>query len=283
MLYSISEVRRFATGLDHPEGISVGRDGTVYAGGEAGQVYRISPDGKKVETIANTGGYCLGVTLDQKENLYICDMGKQAVFKVTQDGKVSVLADSVGNRKLISPNFSVFDSEGNLYFTDSGDVKQANGLVYRVSRVGEVKLFSEGPFHFPNGLAMDAAERYLYVAESNLDRVLRIEIKPDGSAGETEVFAEDLTSVPDGLVFDAAGNLYVAMYGSNHIYRVAPDGRVRLLCHDVESELLCQPTNFAFAGPNFDQLLVANLGQTHISVLDLKVKGQLLWNHRMAT
>ena len=283
MLYSISEVRHFATGLDHPEGVSVGRDGTVYAGGEAGQVYRISPDGKKVETIANTGGFCLGVTLDQKENLYICDKGKQAVFKVTQNGNVSVLADSVGNRKLVSPNFSVFDSEGNLYFTDSGEWKQANGLVCRVLRDGEVKLFSEGPFHFPNGLAMDAAERYLYVVESNLDRVLRIEIKPGGSAGETEVFAEDLTSVPDGLVFDAAGNLYVVTYGSNHIYRIAPDGRVRLLCHDVESEILSLPTNFAFAGPNFDQLLVANHGQAHISVLDLRVKGQPLWNHRRAT
>ena len=42
MLYPVSEVRNFVTGLDHPEGIAVGLDGTLYAGGEAGQIYRIS-------------------------------------------------------------------------------------------------------------------------------------------------------------------------------------------------------------------------------------------------
>jgi len=39
VLYSVSEVRNFVTGLDHPEGIAVGRDGTVYAGGELGPVH----------------------------------------------------------------------------------------------------------------------------------------------------------------------------------------------------------------------------------------------------
>jgi gluconolactonase len=49
--------------LDHPEGIAVGRDGTLYAGGEAGQLYRISPDAAKVETIASIGGHCLDISL----------------------------------------------------------------------------------------------------------------------------------------------------------------------------------------------------------------------------
>jgi sugar lactone lactonase YvrE len=48
----------------------------------------------------------------------------------------------------------------------------------------------------------------------------------------------------------------------------------------VENLLLCQPTNCAFGGPNFDQMYVSNLGRDHISVLDLEVKGQPLWTHR---
>ena len=75
MLYPVSEVRNFVVGLDHPEGLAVGRDGAIYAGGEAGQVYRIAPDGKHVETIANTGGFCLGVTLDRQENIYAATRG----------------------------------------------------------------------------------------------------------------------------------------------------------------------------------------------------------------
>lgn len=280
MLYPVSEVRNFVTGLDHPEGVAVGRDGTLYAGGEAGQVYRISSDGKRVETLANTGGFCLGVTLDQDENIYVCDLGRRALLKVSRQGSVTVVAEAVGDRKFLCPNFSVFDSQGNLYFSDSGEWKQANGVVCRLRVNGQVELFAQGPFHFANGLAFDAAERHLYVVESNLDRVVRIEIKPDGSAGVPEVYAEGLARVPDGMAFDANGNLYVTTYASNCIYRVASDRRVELLCQDVENLLLCQATNCAFGGANFDQLFVGNLGRDHLSVLDLKIKGQPLWCHR---
>ncbi|HEV2495106.1 MAG TPA: SMP-30/gluconolactonase/LRE family protein [Terriglobia bacterium] len=280
MLYPISEVRNFVTGLDHPEGVAVARDGTLYAGGEAGQVYRISSDGKKTETLARTGGFCLGVTLDRQENIYICDCGTRSLVKVTQEGELTVAADSADGRRFVNPNFSVFDSRGNLYFSDSGEWKQANGVVYCLGADGRIKLFAPGPFHFANGLALDAAERNLYVVESNLDRVVRIEIKADGTAGAPEVFAEGLARVPDGLAFDADGNVYVTTYASNSIYRVSTDRSVKLLCQDVENLLLCAPTNCAFGGPDFDQLYVGNLGRDHISVLDLKIKGQPLWCHR---
>ncbi len=280
MLYPISEVRNFITGLDHPEGVAVARDGTLYAGGEAGQVYRISPDGAKSEVLARTGGFCLGVTLDQQDNIYICDCGTRSLIKVTQKGEVTIVADSADGRRFVNPNFSVFDCRGNLYFSDSGEWKRANGVVYRLGVEGRITLFAPGPFHFANGLALDAAEAHLYVVESNLDRVVRIAIKADGTAGAPEVYAEGLARVPDGLAFDAAGNLYVTTYASNRIYRVSPDRSAELLCQDVENLFLCAPTNCAFGGPDFDQLYVGNIGRDHISVLDLKIKGLPLWCHR---
>jgi gluconolactonase len=281
MLYPLSEVKTFVSGLDHPEGVAVGRGGTLYAGGEGGQIYRITSDSKKTEVIANTGGSCLGITLDQEENIYVCDNARCQVLKVTQRGEVSVFAESVGNQKFRCPNFSVFDSQGNLYFSDSGAWKQSNGIVCRARPDGRVETFAEGPFQFANGLALDAEELFLYVVESNLDRVVRIQIKPDGSSGALETFAEGLARIPDGLAFDAIGNLYVTTYGSNAIYRVDADGCVELVCKDEECALLCQATNCAFGGPNFDQLFVANLGARHISKLDLRVKGQWLLNQRV--
>ena len=280
MLYPISEVRNFVTGLDHPEGLAVARDGTLYAGGEAGQVYRISSEGKKVEILANTGGFCLGITLDKQENIYVCDCGRQSLVKVTQIGEVTVVADSADGRRFVNPNFSVFDSKGNLYFSDSGEWKHANGVVYRLGADGHLGLFAPGPFHFANGLALDAAELHLYVVESNLDRVVRIKIGADGTAGAPQVYAEGMARVPDGLAFDVEGNLYVTTYASNCIYRVSPDRSVKMLCQDVENLFLCQATNCAFGGPEFDQLYVGNLGRNHISVLDLDIKGQPLFCHR---
>ena len=44
-----------AGGLDHPEGVTLGPDGLVYAGGEAGQIFRIGADGWVTE-LASTGG-----------------------------------------------------------------------------------------------------------------------------------------------------------------------------------------------------------------------------------
>jgi gluconolactonase len=131
VIYLILEVRQFATGLlDQPEGVAVGRDGTVYAAGEPGQVYRISPDGKHVQTIANTGGFFLGITLDREENVYICDRAQHAVYKVTPNGALSLFMDSCEGRASTSPNFKAFDSRGNLNLSASGIWRTANCIVF---------------------------------------------------------------------------------------------------------------------------------------------------------
>jgi gluconolactonase len=121
----------------------------------------------------------------------------------------------------------------------------------------------------------------VYVVESNRDRVIRIPICNDGSAGSPEVFAEGLARIPDGLAFDAMGKLYVTTYASNAIYSVDKNGRVSEVCCDDECALLCQATNCAFGGDNFDQMFVANLGAGHISKLDIGVKGQKLFHQRL--
>jgi gluconolactonase len=265
-------------GLRPSRGIAVARDDKLYTGGEAGQIYRIAGDGKTTENIANTGGSCLGITLDREENIYVCDKGNRQIVKVTQRGDINIVAGSVGSRRLTCPNFSVFDSRGNLYFSDSGARKECNGIVYRAFPDGRVETFAHGPFHFANGIALDARERFLYVAESNLDRVLRLQINADGSSGAPEVFVDGLARIPDGLAFDANRNLYVATYGSNAIYRVSLEGHAELLCVDDECAVLCQATNCAFGGPDFDQIFVSNLGASHISQLDLRTKGQPLWH-----
>ena len=49
-------------GLDHPECVAFDRDGTMYAGGEAGQIYRIDASTSEFQCIAQTGGFILGIT-----------------------------------------------------------------------------------------------------------------------------------------------------------------------------------------------------------------------------
>jgi len=44
MKLTIDNIDVYAEGLDHPECIAVHPDGSVWAGGEAGQIYRIAPE-----------------------------------------------------------------------------------------------------------------------------------------------------------------------------------------------------------------------------------------------
>jgi gluconolactonase len=118
MKFPLSQVKRFASRLDHSEGIAVAQDGTVFAGGEAGQVYRISPDGQTVAELAKTGGFSLGITLDRHNNIFVCDSSLRSVIRVNESGHISVFADSTASGKFQTPNFTVFDSDGNLYLSE---------------------------------------------------------------------------------------------------------------------------------------------------------------------
>ena len=77
ILNNNADVAVFAEGLDHPEGIAWGPDGYAYAGGEAGQLYRIDMVRREATQFAVVaGGFILGLALDAANNIYACDMGE---------------------------------------------------------------------------------------------------------------------------------------------------------------------------------------------------------------
>ena len=223
MLDNDTHVTVLVEGLDHPEGIAWGLDGYAYAGGEAGQLYRIDVDRKESVRFADTGGFILGVALDARHNLYACDVGNKAVMKVTPGGDVSAYSTGAPSEPFTTPNYPAFDAEGNLYVCDSGDWKADNGRVYRIRPGGETEVWDRRPKEFPNGQCLAPDARSLYVAMSlNPPRVDRVEIEPDGGPGVVETVIELPGTVPDGVAFDTGGNLYVSMYRPDVIYRVSP-------------------------------------------------------------
>jgi gluconolactonase len=277
-LIPLERFRTFAEGLDHPEGLAFDADGTLWAGGELGQIYRIGAKGR-VREIACLGGFCLGLTFSRAQELYVCNLKLHTLVRLNRKGRVLDSWDRCGSEKFKTPNFSVFDSEGNLYFSDSGDWEDANGSVYRLRKSGRVEKFA-GPFAFANGLALSADERFLYLVQSTRDNVLEIEIRKDGAAGKPRVYASGLARIPDGMALDAAGNLYVTCYASDNVYKVSARGKVQLLAYDPAGTMIARPTNVAFGGANFDQMFFANLGRWHVCHAPAGVKGQPLANQR---
>lgn len=268
-----TEMSIFAEGLDHPEGLAFDAEGVLWAGGEAGQIYRILEG--TVEQIGDLGGFCLGVTVSRDQELFVCNPGLHALQHVDRSGRVLATIDRVDGQRLETPNFSVFDRQGNLYFSDSGKWNEGNGCVYKLRSSGTVERFA-GPFAFANGLCLNAAEDNLFVVESQLDRVTRVPIRGDGAAGPVGPYASGLARVPDGVVMDLEQNLYVTCYATDCIYRVTAAGAVELFAYDPEGTILARPTNAAFGGKDGKDLYVANLGRWHITRLRTETAGQPL-------
>ena len=269
----LAQMSVFAEGLDHPECVAFDHEGSLWAGGEAGQIYRIQNG--KTEQVADVGGFCLGLTFSARQDLFICNLGLHAVQRIDRSGRILQTIEQVDGRRLQTPNFSVFDHEDNLYFSDSGEWNRGNGCVYRLRSSGVAEFFA-GPFAFANGMALSAAGDALFVVESQRNCVTRLPIKPDGTAGAAEVYAAGLERVPDGAVLDAAGNLYVACYATDCLYRIRPDRTVELFAFDPEGTMLARPTNAAFGGPEGKDLFVANLGRWHITRIPTDTPGQPL-------
>jgi gluconolactonase len=266
----------FAEGLDHPEGLAFDVDGNLWAGGELGQIYKINRKGK-VRTVATLGGFNLGLTFSSRQELFVCNFKLGALIQLDRSGKTIRCWERAGRYRLRNPNFSVFDSEGNLYFSDSGEFKKNDGFLFVLRPSGKIEQLLD-QLSFPNGLSLSADERTVYVVQSTKDDVLALPILSSGSIGKPRVYASGLHHVPDGAALDADGNLYVTCYASHNVYRVAPNSTVSLFAHDPEGTMFASPTNLAFGGANFDEMYFANLSRWHICRAQVGIRGQLLAN-----
>lgn len=273
MILSPDTITTVGEGLDHPECVCLGNDGTVYAGGEAGQIYRIVPDGSQ-SIMASTEGFILGIALDGSGNIHACDLGNKAVYKVTPDGEVIERSKGTSERAIEVPNYPVFDASGNLYVSDSGEYfhDTGTGCIFVIRPDDSTEIFHHGPFRFANGMAIDPSGKFLYVVQSTGSNVIRVPLNE--KHGPIEVVYElPIGTVPDGLAFAADGRLIIACYKPDGVFLGHPGGPVEPWIADPTGELLSRPTNIALAEHSGGgKLFVANLGGWHITRIDVDMK-----------
>jgi gluconolactonase len=275
----IEQFSTFAANLDHPECLAFDRAGNLWAGGEAGQIYRIDREGN-VATMANLGHFCAGLAFSPEDVLFVC-VPALGIVCMDSDGDHAIFATEAAGEKLLAPNFGVFDAAGNYFVTDSGQFQKNNGRLLRYSPDGAAEVLGE-PLGYANGLALSADDRTLFVVESDTNSVLRCELSPTGAVTQRELYAVDCGRFPDGLALDAAGNLYVSCYASDEIWCIRPDRTKELFAWDPWAIRLGSPTNMAFGGEKFDELYVANLARTTITRAKVGRRGQTLANQKTA-
>jgi sugar lactone lactonase YvrE len=261
--------------LDHPEGLAFAHDGSLYCGGEHGEIYKIAPKGQSIELVAQTGGFSLGMAFGPSGHLFVCDAAHKAVYKVdVTTGDFAVFTRGTADRPFRIPNFPVFDLEGYLYVTDSCGFKEPGPGIFRFQPDGAGELWDDRTYNFANGMALSTDNCTLFVVESFSRRVIGVPILTNGSPGERVVVVENIGTVPDGIALDEGGRIYIGCYEPSAIYRFDPaNGRLDLIMQDREAHLLCHPTNLAFWK---DRLYAANLGRWHITEIDIGVGGARL-------
>jgi gluconolactonase len=245
-----TKIEKLAGGFQFTEGPVWHPDGyLLFSDPNANTIYRWSPEGA-VSVYRTKSGYSgfdigryrqpgsNGLTIDRDGLLTINEHGNRRVSRLERTGKVTVLADRYGGRRLNSPNDLVYRSDGSLYFTDPpfglpavfddpGKELPFSG-VYRLSD-GRLTLLTSD-LSGPNGIAFSPDERYLYVANWDLEHkvLMRYAVKPDGTL-ETGTVFYDFTREPeevalDGVKVDQRGNVYVS--APRGVWVLSPEGKV---------------------------------------------------------
>ena len=182
-----------------------------------------------------------GLLLSPSGELVLMQHGERRVAKMTSaldDPKpeYEALADNYEGKKFNSPNDGVFDSDGNLYFTDPpyGLPKQMDDPtkeldfqgVYCLKTSGEIVLVDK--LSRPNGVAVSNDGSKLYVAVSNPEHSVwyQYDIMEPGNVVNKKIFydvtklvgQEGQKGLPDGMKMHSNGYLFATGPGGVWIF-----------------------------------------------------------------
>jgi gluconolactonase len=264
------------SGFDSPEGPAFDRDGNLFfVNWLTSSINRMDPDGNVVE-IYNTGGIPAGLAFDRAGMLWVADEGDQihGLLRITPEGKAEVVVNEYEGTPLNGANDLVIDRNGVIYFSDPWRSSAENpiGGFYRYIPDGRLEQIDTG-LAFPNGVALNADETDVYLAETYRTRILRYEIRPDGSLGPREVWGDTgKPAGPDGMAFDAEGNLYCAHHGGGRVDIFNPAGE-RIGDIPIPG---ANVTNCAFGGPDRKTLVVTEVETASLYTVGMPIPGQLL-------
>jgi gluconolactonase len=282
----IDELVPIGRGIARPEDVVVARDGTVWASDKDSAAARILPDGSLVRC-GRAGGEPNGIKIDPRDGaIVIANLGAGTLQRLSPDsGAVTEILNQVEGTPTATPNYVIFDRQNNLWCSVStrrGRVPDwldgtPDGFIFRLSAAGKATIVADG-LRFPNGLALDAAEEFLYVAQTAADNILRFRIAGEAlSAGELYGPASLGTrAFPDGIAFDTAGNLWASLVLANRIVAIAPGGNVATIAEDEAGSLMNKPTNIAFGGADLCDVYVGSIVSDYILRGRSSIAGQPL-------
>lgn len=252
-----SSIEYVGHGLQRPECILAEPDGTLWAADARGGVVRIDTTTGEQELIIQgadsrfeeagddatrftQGTLPNGMAFASNGDILISNFGTDRLERMTRDGESTVLHDSLNGERIGKVNFVIRDSNDRIYMTistmipnwmDAISPNVADGRIVLVDDLG-IRVVADG-LAFTNEIRLDAAEEWMYIAETCGPNVSRMRVLPDGSLTDYQVFGPDNHgALIDGIAFDSYGNLWGTHVFNDKIFAITPDGELRILLDD---------------------------------------------------
>lgn len=261
-----AKVENLAGGFKFTEGPACDAAGNIFFSDiPNSRIHKWSVDGK-LTTFRENSGRANGLYFDKDGNLLACEGGNRRVTRISPQGKVTVLADSFGGKRLNSPNDLWIDPRGGVYFTDprygSQDGLEQDGFHVYYLAPGSGKLVRAiDDLIKPNGIIGTADGKLLYVADPGASKTFVYKINPDGSLSDPKLAAPEGS---DGMTLDDRGNLYLTR-GAVVVY--SPAGKKIATIETPE-----RPANVTFGGKDRQTLFIT--ARTGFYCLQMNVRGQ---------
>lgn len=203
------------------EDVAVDGSGALYAGTQEGHLLRVSPDGRTVERIAQTGGRPLGIEVHPEGWLVVCDAHRGVLRVDPTNGDITELVTAIAGRPLRFANNCAVAADGTIYFSDSSQyygLEEFKGDI--LSHTGSGRLIRRDPdgnltvliddLDFANGVALSTDESFVLVAETGGYRVTRLDLAGP-EAGRRSVVIDNLPGLPDNMSTGSDGVFWIAM------------------------------------------------------------------------
>ena len=196
-------------------------EGSVFTGTGDGAIWRVSPDGAKIDRVAETVGRPLGLEIDPDGRLLVCDAHRGLLRVDTRSGGIETVADSVDGVRMVFCNNAAIASDGTVWFSDSStsyglenwrsDIVMAtkSGRLLRRDPDGATSTVLDG-LDFANGVALAADESYVAVAESGGCTVVRHWLTGE-RAGTSDHLVPELPGYPDNIARGSDGLIWVTI------------------------------------------------------------------------
>lgn len=242
-----------------------------------GRIFRIDPQGEWT-VVAEYDGEPNGMKFLDADTLLITDYKNGLMCLDVASGKITPYLQRRNSERFKGVNDLVFDSAGNLYFTDQGQsgLHDPSGRLYRLRPNGQLDLLQSN-VPSPNGVALSPDERVLYLAVTRGNCVWRVPLLPDGSVAKvSQFFTSYGPSGPDGLAVDAAGRVLVANPGLGYVWVLNGRAEPVQVLRGVAGS---STTNLAFGGA--DRRTVYVTDSTHGRVLRATLETPGLPLHRL--